>query len=102
CNRAGEHEDGAVLWLDTGEPTDRSAPPYRADDLAHAREALGGLEGQSLSPALLEEVAVTEHRPETDVLRRRDLLDLVDTSPDLSGLDVDVSRFIREDDERNA
>jgi CRISPR-associated endonuclease/helicase Cas3 len=35
------------------------------------------------------------------VLRRRDLLDLFDTTPDLAGNDVDVSRFIREADEND-
>jgi CRISPR-associated endonuclease/helicase Cas3 len=34
-----------------------------------------------------------------NVLRRRDLLDLFDTTPDLSGYDLDVSRFIRSENE---
>src|SRR5207247_5072289 len=33
------------------------------------------------------------------VLRRRDLMDLFDTAPDLSGNDIDVSRFIRDVEE---
>ena len=32
------------------------------------------------------------------VLRRRDLLDLFDTAPDLSGNDIDIQRFVRSDD----
>ena len=32
------------------------------------------------------------------VLRRRDLLDLFDTAPDLSGNDIDIQRFVRGDD----
>jgi CRISPR-associated endonuclease/helicase Cas3 len=43
---------------------------------------------------------VFETRDEPVTLRRRDLLDLPDTSPDLSGLDVDVAPFIRTDDDR--
>ena len=35
------------------------------------------------------------------VLRRRDLLDLFDTTPDLSGYDLDISRFVRGGDERD-
>ena len=35
------------------------------------------------------------------VLRRRDLLDLFDTTPDLAGNDVDVSRFIRDADDHD-
>jgi CRISPR-associated endonuclease/helicase Cas3 len=35
------------------------------------------------------------------VLRRRDLLDLFDTTPDLAGADIDVSRFIRDTDDHD-
>jgi CRISPR-associated endonuclease/helicase Cas3 len=35
-------------------------------------------------------------RPLTTVLRRKDLLDLFNTDPDLSGFDVDVSDYIRD------
>ena len=40
-------------------------------------------------------------RVQHDVLRRRDLIDLFDTTPDLSGNDIDVSRFIRDSDDPN-
>jgi CRISPR-associated endonuclease/helicase Cas3 len=101
CNRAGEHEQGEVLWLDSGEPDRKTALPYRPEDLSQSRLALQGLVGTSASPAALEDLDVHEAREEPDVLRRRDLIDLFDTAPDLSGLDVDVSRFIRDDDERS-
>lgn len=100
CNRAGEHEQAEVLWLDSGEPDRKTAAPYRPDDLSHARLALRALVGRSASPAILEALDVPETREQPEVLRRRDLLDLFDTAPDLSGLDVDVSRFIRDDEER--
>jgi CRISPR-associated endonuclease/helicase Cas3 len=35
------------------------------------------------------------------VLRRRDLVDLFDTTRDLSGYDVDVSRFVRSGQDRD-
>jgi CRISPR-associated endonuclease/helicase Cas3 len=101
CNRAGEHAQAEVLWLDAGDLDRKAAAPYSLEDLAHARRALEELVGRSASPATLETLEVPESRVEPDVLRRRDLLDLFDTAPDLSGLDVDVSRFIRSDDERN-
>lgn len=100
CNRYGEHDAGRVLWLDGGEATPRLAPPYRIDDLGAARTELLALAEQnaSLSPRAVGERTVAEHRDETAVLRRRDLLDLFDTAPDLSGLDIDVSPFVREAD----
>lgn len=103
CNRAGEHAEATVLWLDRGEPSDRTAAPYHLDDLISAREALAGLEGGSLSPSALESIApsVAERRESSAVLRRRDLIDLFDTAPDLSGTDIDVAPYIRPDEDRS-
>lgn len=101
CNRSGECPEGAtVLWLDRGELEAKQAAPYDPADLIAAREALLGLVGSSVSPEALSTLDVPERRETWSVLRRRHLIDLFDTSPDLSGLDVDVSRFIRPDDER--
>jgi CRISPR-associated endonuclease/helicase Cas3 len=107
CNRAGEYEAAAALWLDTGPFADdasgrKAAAPYLPADLESARTALLDLEGSSLSPSALELMEkVHESTDDPAVLRRRDLLDLFDTSPDLSGMDIDIAPFIREDDERS-
>lgn len=106
CNRAGEEAEAKVLWLDQG-PLDQSAAakkaaaPYSPLDLERTRLKLTRLEGASLSPAFLETIDVPETRQSLAVLRRRDLLDLFDTAPDLSGTDIDVAPFIRADDERS-
>lgn len=99
CNRTGDDGPGQVHWIDL---TDRQAPPYAADELVLARGFLQQLNGQSVSPSALTEFKQEnnirlpfEHR---HVLRRRDLLDLFDTAPDLSGNDIDVQRFVRGDD----
>ena len=106
CNRRGEFEEAHVVWVDLGEPDSsaasrKAAAPYVPEDLARARRALLGLEGRSLSPQALESVEVEETAEDPTVLRRRDLVDLFDTSPDLSGMDIDIAPFIREDDERS-
>lgn len=103
CNRAGEEERAAALWLDRGDLDERAAAPYHSDDLAAARVALRELEGRSASPSALESIApsVAERRDTTAVLRRRDLVDLLDTAPDLSGTDIDIAPYIRQDDERS-
>lgn len=54
---------------------------------------------QSASPADLPEEDGPE--PWNYVLRRSDLLDLFDTSPDLGGNEIDVSRFIRSREEKD-
>src|SRR5207244_4372287 len=100
CNRAGELGDATVVWLDRGEPDAKTAAPYAPEDLSAARAAFASLVGHSASPARLEAMDVAERREIDAVLRRRDLIDLFDTAPDLSGADVDVSPFIRIDDDR--
>lgn len=94
CNRYGEHnQDGArILWLDIENEAD--ALPYTHEGLATAREKLTGR--ASASPQDLP--AIEENRPLTAVLRRKDLLDLFNTDPDLSGFDVDVSDYVRDSD----
>lgn len=92
CNRRGEHPEGRVYWLDL--PGDeREARPYEPEALARARVLLSGCEevGPDRLPSPPEEEAV----PQGPVLRRRDLLELFDTQPDLTGCDLDVSRYIR-------
>jgi CRISPR-associated endonuclease/helicase Cas3 len=106
CNRAGKDNDEArVVWLDNGPTEDgkaglKAAAPYLPADLARSREELLGRVGESLSPERLEGITVAETPDDPAILRRRDLLDLFDTSPDLSGTNIDIAPYIREDDER--
>ena len=106
CNRAGEHKEAArMVWLDSGAIEDgaaslKAAAPYLPQDLISAREELLRHVGESLSPQTLEQICVEETPDDPLILRRRDLVDLFDTSPDLSGTDIDIAPFIREDDER--
>ncbi len=98
CNRMGEYPDGVVQWFD--HTTAESAPPYDAEDLAVSRGELRKLE--TFNPEAIESAAVISQRtPFTHVLRRRDVIELFDTTPDLGGVDLDISRFIRDGDERD-
>ncbi|MFV0407994.1 MAG: CRISPR-associated helicase Cas3' [Propioniciclava sp.] len=99
CNRAGEFDDPGserAQWWWVG-LADRSAPPYEVSDLQASSQALQSLEGEAVTSRGLAELAVPELDPIHQVLRRRDLMELFDTSPDLSGNDIDVARFIRGD-----
>lgn len=95
CNRYGEQDQAEIVWVDIEAENDASlALPYEPAELAVARSLLSDL--ASASPAQLAKVsyeppAVTRH-----VLRRRDLLELFDTTPDLLGDDLDISRFVRD------
>ena len=94
CNRAGELDEGRIFWVDrTGE----EASPYEPEDLEQSRSLIAELDSARIND-LPRPPDGFEHG---DIIRRRDLLDLFDTTRDLSGYDIDISRFIREGDERD-
>jgi CRISPR-associated endonuclease/helicase Cas3 len=108
CNRKGEFNTtgGAdILWinLEADDPKNAAglALPYTPEQLATARDLLRQAEPAGASPSALEAIHAEEPLPETHLLRRKDLVDLFDTTPDLSGLDLDIARYIRDDDERD-
>ncbi len=93
CNRFGEHKAGnaaRVFWIDIEDDADTL--PYDGVALQEARKKLIGLD--DVGPGNLS--PTDENPPQSAVLRRRDLLDLFNTDPDLSGFDVDVSDYIRD------
>jgi CRISPR-associated endonuclease/helicase Cas3 len=94
CNRAGDLQGARLLWTDAPRPE-----PYDKDDLAASVAALRSLEGEPVTSTRLRELGrdVAEVEPVVAVLRRRDLVGLFDTSPDLVGNDIDIARFIRAD-----
>lgn len=108
CNRKGEFNaiGGAdILWINL-EADDEKADaslvlPYTPDQLSAARLLLNQIQFGDVSPSSLEKLATNEPVPETHILRRKDLTDLFDTTPDLAGLDIDVGRYIRDGDERD-
>jgi CRISPR-associated endonuclease/helicase Cas3 len=95
CNRYGEQGEAcaSVFWVDL--PIEQ-AQPYETDDLTAARHILESL--IACGPADLADIRPSTPA-RTQVIRRRDLLDLYDTDPDLSGFDVDVSVYVRDTDD---
>jgi CRISPR-associated endonuclease/helicase Cas3 len=93
CNRAREFRAADVFWIDQRP----QAAPYEPEELDRAAEIISGL--SSASPGDLPNYAPS-YEP-VHVLRRQDLVDLFDTTPDLSGYDLDVSRFIRSEQDRD-
>lgn len=81
--------------------------PYTPEDLDAAREALGLLD--EVSPLALEVFEQTHPQrlarlypySARHLLLRHELDELFDTTPDLSGADIDISRFIRSGEERD-
>lgn len=101
CNRGGEfNTEGAdVHWLDLDFDKDADVAPYTLAELTDARAELEKLEDTSVSPEALGSVKVTPPPVIRPVIRRKDLIDLFDTTPDIAGHDLDISRYIREGDD---
>ena len=106
ANRYAELRDGAeVHWIDLLQPvTDGTASdkdavdlaiPYTVAELQTARERLSTL--TDVAPVHLP--PPDELEPPRRVIRRKDLEDLFDTDPDLTGFDVDVSPYVRDADD---
>ena len=87
--------------------SEKKCAPYAFAELEAARDALSLI--QDVSPRSLEmfesqhpELLLSLYPYDPGVLlRSRDLVELFDTSPDLSGQDIDVSRYIRSGVERD-
>lgn len=98
CNRDGRASDARLLW--TVAAGAKAYLPYEASDLDCTAVELTALEGSAVTGRELAEQDVAVTPQIHPVLRRRDLVDLFDTTPDLAGDDIDVSAFIRDADDR--
>jgi CRISPR-associated endonuclease/helicase Cas3 len=96
CNRRAEFSNAEVLWVDI-QPKDEKDElllPYTETELSESRKAIVKL--TNVSPLALREIKVPEQSMVRPVIRRRDLVDLFDTTPDICGQDLDISRYIRD------
>lgn len=105
CARYGG--SGRVIVVDRGRD-DATAAPYLLNELESAWESLQSLQDvgnaslefyeESLSPEA--RARLYPYAP-AQLLLRREFDELFDTTPDLSGADLDISRFIRSGNERD-
>ena len=95
CNRYGEcGEAGAtIFWIDL---LDTQTMPYTPEECIAARKNLKKLSDCGPQNLAAIPLGIPEQH---NVIRKRDLIDLFDTDPDLSGFDVDVSLYIRDADD---
>ena len=106
CNRRGGDQEAKVIWFDhPGKMDEKSkhVAPYKLEDLQKAQRVLELLscENKNVSLQALNRIDAEMPLEAAHVVRRRDLVDLFDTTPDLAGNDIDVSRFIRSGDEHD-
>ena len=98
----GADDSARVYWIDLMAelaPEDKQAVelarPYVATELIEARDRLGRM----TDAAPINLPPPTQPNPSRRVIRRKDLEDLFDTDPDLTGFDVDVSPYVRDADD---
>lgn len=91
CNRRGKLDDADVYWIDI--PDEKNYAPYDKAEMDDARTRLSRLDNSSVSPRQLSDP--DEPNMFDVVLRRKDIIDLFDTTADLSGNHTDASRFVR-------
>ncbi len=98
---------GKVVVVDFKHDSDKKAAPYALKELEAARNVCEELKDvaslhleqfEDSHPELLPQLYPYEP---LHLLLRHELEELFDTSPDLSGADIDISRFIRSGDERD-
>lgn len=95
CNRDGKAADARMLWM-----RPRTPAPYSEEELQFAEEALKNLPDAPTPETLSSKEVPHRHEP-LPTLRKRDLVELFDTLPDLTGSHIDVGRFIRNTEDRD-
>ncbi|HZZ42843.1 MAG TPA: CRISPR-associated helicase Cas3' [Tepidisphaeraceae bacterium] len=105
CARYGG--SGNVLVVDRGHD-EKQSTPYNADELASAWEAIQQLNDIGIASLEKYEESLAQDAREklypyspAHLLLRKEFDELFDTTPDLTGADIDISRFIRSGEERD-
>ncbi|UUX93121.1 CRISPR-associated helicase Cas3' [Methanoplanus endosymbiosus] len=94
CNRYGEYDNAEIYWIDVPE---KDSAPYDEKEFSDSLVTLTELEGKSVGPANLpDKVEGFVHR---QIIRKKEIFELFDTTPDLTGSDIDISRYIRDSDD---
>lgn len=94
CNRRGDLKDAAIEYIDIKSKKAELLHPYSIDEIHEANLILASLsDGGSKS---LDGKISASHDLPRPVIRRKDILELFDTTPDLLGNDLDISRYVRD------
>jgi len=97
CNRTGTLADAELWWTPPAKPA-----PYEQQDVDATVAQLDLLEGRAVTGEDLLACAVEVTPTQVAVVRRTDFVGLFDTSPDLSGADVDIAPYVRDADDLDA
>lgn len=90
CNRNGEYDDSKIYVI-LLKP--KGYPPYDEEDIVEAAKIVREKEGSSMAPWNIEFNGKKINHE--SVIRKPDIINLFDTSPDISGGYTDISRYVR-------
>ncbi len=98
CNRRGEYDEAHIYWVDLPPDEglwDRLAAPYDVGLLEQGQKLVATC--LNAAPSKLPPSAPAP--PKGPVIRQKDMADLFDTTTNLAGHDIDISRFVREEED---
>ncbi len=101
CNRRGlDNNNCQVFWIDL--PADEKEQekrrhPYELEEMRAAQTLLNGLD--DVGPKSLDCVPHNQPFEHKWVIRRKDFMELFDTTSDLAGNDIDIDRYVRDVEE---
>jgi CRISPR-associated endonuclease/helicase Cas3 len=98
CNRRGlQNEIARIFWIDFPTEREELSHPYELAGLLAAQKLLRDL--KDVGPKSLEGIQHKQSFEHTWVIRRKDFIDLFDTTADLAGNNIDIDRYVREVEE---
>ncbi|MEM4058640.1 MAG: CRISPR-associated helicase Cas3' [Thermoplasmata archaeon] len=98
CNRKGEYSDAKVFWIDLLEQKkERTELPYNTNELEKSKKILIDIENVSISE-LSEKLSKELERSliNSEILRKKDIFELFDTTSDIIGGNIDISKYVRD------
>ncbi|EQD34960.1 CRISPR-associated helicase Cas3 [mine drainage metagenome] len=100
CNRYGEFDLGKIFWIDLLDfKSNNYYSPYSEKDLSESQSILLKIDGNNMAQESFPKI--NSSLGDIDVIRPKDIIELFDSTTDITGQDIDVSRFIRNDQNSN-
>ncbi|MDQ7821223.1 MAG: CRISPR-associated helicase Cas3' [Candidatus Eremiobacteraeota bacterium] len=105
-NRWGNLDHSEIYWIGfSDEPADKDllkiVSPYQIEQIRTSSDICKKFENKQVNPGSLNSCNQQMEVEEGFVIRKKDIVELFDTTADISGFDMDISRFIREAEDFN-
>ena len=100
CNRKGLDSGAKIFWIDIlSTKNDKFILPYKKELLEESQNFLVKKDTKDITSEDFSKI--NEIDEDITIIRPKDILELFNTDTDLTGEDIDISRFIRNDNSTN-